>query len=190
MSRRCTRAFSLVEAALSVLLVGGLVVAATDGVGRVAQARLAAAQQERGVALAQRLMSEILALPFADASAGNTLIGRDGGAEAIADRSTLNDVDDADGLDESPLKDWSGDVINDTSGWRWTATVTWVDPSTLARSLTQTGVKRVSVTVYRGARKVTTLDALRTAGSDSLRALGRGSESAATIAQIKAVNLP
>lgn len=187
---RHVRAFSLVEAALSVLLVGGLVIAATEGVGRVAKARASAAQQQRGVALAQRLMSEIMALPFADPAAGNTAIGTDGTEETNANRSTLNDVDDFDGLDESPLKNRASAALTDGSGWRWTASVYWVNPTTLARSISATNVKRVKVTVYSAGRKAAELESLRTAGGDIARTSGRASSSSATISHTSAVSLP
>lgn len=181
--------FSLIEAALSVLLVGGIMVVSMDGVGRVARARASAAQMQRGTVLAQWLTNAIVASAFNDPAAGNTTIGRDAD-ESLNDRTTLDDIDDFDGLDESPPKDRAGALLIDSTGWRWTAAVTWVDPVTFARSNSPTNLKRVVVTVYRNMAKVVALEALRTAGTDTARLTGRSSSSSATVAHTTPLTLP
>ena len=60
LSRRCRRGLSLVEAAMSVVLISGLVVVALDTLGSAVRARQIEAGVGCGTALAQQLMTEIL----------------------------------------------------------------------------------------------------------------------------------
>ena len=87
------------------------------------------------------------------------------GAESgEATRTAFDDVDDYNGLNETPLTNRDGSAIGvpGPATWRRTVSVVWVNPSTLADASPQaeTGVKKITVTVlHRGfaAAKLVTI---------------------------------
>jgi hypothetical protein len=88
------------------------------------------------------------------------------GPESGEARTTYDDVDDYNGLnDTSPRnKDDSVMGVPSASTWRRTVTVVWANPLTLAQAATQTetGVKLITVNVYHRNVLVTKLSAVKT----------------------------
>lgn len=123
-ARPSARAFTLVEAVVSTIVVGTMFAAAVAAVGAAARDRRVQAEMRTGPALAQMLMSEILSRRFQDPD-GSTTIGRDAGEDSS--RTTWDDVDDYNGLDQSPPADRSGVDLPGGKGWRWTAAVSYID---------------------------------------------------------------
>jgi len=155
------RAFSLLEAVVSTLLVGLLLVAAMRTAGSSARASLANAHYAAAVLLAESLMSELLALPYADPD-GSSVFGPEG-AENTGDRSAFDDVDDYQGWNASPPQESDGTPLAGYDGWRRTVSVVYLQPNNLAAtSASDTGVKRITVTVQHDGKTLAQLVGLRT----------------------------
>ena len=89
------------------------------------------------------------------------LFGREAG-EPATPRTAWDDVDDYDGLSESPPKTKDGVALPGATGWTWAVTVKFAlaaAPGT--DSLTETGLKRMTVTVTDTRGRKTILTALR-----------------------------
>jgi len=164
-ARVTPRGFTLVEAVMSMLIVGLMLVAALNTVGasKIAQARNA--EQSLGPMLAEDLMAEILSQNYQEPT-DPVQFGREAG-EPGGDRSTWDDVDDYDGWDSSPpevLQNKDGTAIPDLSGWGREVKVVFVDPGLVNTSVSDIGLKRIQVTVTHMGRVVAELWGLRTSG--------------------------
>lgn len=162
---RRARGFSLVEAAVATLIVAGLLVASLEAVGHAASGRRSSAERAEAALLAQMLLSEIVALPYADPQIGTGPLGAEAGEPG---RAAFDDIDDYHNISESPPTDSGGIVLVDTTGWSRRVEVAWVlasDPTQIAPA--DTGIKRIRVIVSRGGAP-TVLSAIRTRAGDSL----------------------
>ncbi|GAB4187591.1 MAG: hypothetical protein Kow00105_02250 [Phycisphaeraceae bacterium] len=154
------RGFTLVEAVMSILIVGLMLVAALNTVGasKVAQARQS--EQVQGPMLAQDLLAEILSESFEE-PVDTPGFGRESG-ESGGDRADWDDVDDYDGWSGSPPQAKDGTELPGLSGWERTVKVSWAVPNNPdLDSATATGIKKVTVTVRHQGRVVATLISLR-----------------------------
>jgi hypothetical protein len=71
-------------------------------------------------------------------------------------------VDDFNGWSESPPKDRDGTAMSELSGWTRSVAVVWVSSANLSTvSVTETGVKRVTVTVAKGSMTLATRVAIK-----------------------------
>jgi MSHA pilin protein MshD len=165
MTRRASRrGLSIVEASVCTVVVGLMLAAALNasGAARARQQR----NQDRGTGLwlAQSLMTEIVEKPYADVGG---LLGLELG-ESHGQRSTLNDLDDYDGLKEEPPRKADGTVIPGYTGWSRSVSVDNVLSSNLrSKSASDTGIRRVTVTVRKGRVVVAQLQALRSKARDA-----------------------
>ena len=144
------RGLSLVEALMSMILVAGLVVASLDLFGANAQAGQSMNRGARAQLLAQSLMSEILGTAYVEPSGVSVLFGPEIGEPDLIEGSRLefDDVDDYNGLNESPPKRRDGTAIPGATGWRRKVEVRYVQSANLATgSVTDQSVKRVTVWV-------------------------------------------
>lgn len=146
------RAFSLAEAVAAV----GLLAAGVVSVLTAASAAVARRQDAQARGLASLLVSEVLEeariLPYQDASVATTVCGMEAG-EAYVKRGAMDDVDDLNGWTENGIVDAAGNAVSGLSNWKRTVTVEWVDLATAATAQSsETGLKRVKVKVYLGAR--------------------------------------
>jgi len=170
---RAKPGFSLVEVALATVIVGGLLVAAMNLAGAAASARQLASDRSRAVLLAEALLNECMAMPYADPD-GSATLGPDPD-ESTGSRAAFDDVDDYDGWKESPPADRTGGELDGYPGWTRECEVDWVNATEPARvSATETGVKRITVTVSRRGQVVSRVLALRTAGVDAAEDDGLG----------------
>ena len=163
----CSRhpAFSLAETAISILLVGGLVVAALNTVGASVAGREFTRNRGRGDLLAHHLMSEILRQSYEEPVDTPTM-GRESG-ESGGSRSSYDDVDDYDGWVSSPPEEKNGTALADLTGWERSVTVEFVDPNMLTTvSATETGVKRITVTVRHHGVDKASLTSIKTIASE------------------------
>ncbi|MEL7087903.1 MAG: type II secretion system protein [Planctomycetota bacterium] len=149
--------FTLVETALATVLVGGLFVVAMNLVGasRVTQSRFA--ERDQALLLAENLLQEILAQPYEEPDDTGVAFGLEVG-ETLALRVDLNDADDYHGYSESPPVDANGNAVPGATAFTRSVQVHWVEldaPETVSPS--ETGLKRVVVTVRRGGRATVTL---------------------------------
>jgi type II secretory pathway pseudopilin PulG len=159
-------AFTLVEAAVSMVIVGLMLAASLNaaGVARTRQQRNA--DRMSGLWLAQALMSEAMDKVYADPGAV-PLFGPEAG-ELQTKRSTLNDVDDYAGLSESPPRNADGSNMTGWTGWSRTVAVTYATSANLnTSSATDSGLKRIVVTVKKGSGTVAQLTGLRAKARDS-----------------------
>ena len=155
-------AFTIVEAAVCVVIVGVMLVAALQTVGSAADGRRRAYQLRTSQALADQLLAEIMSMPYVDPNAVDpTDFGAESGETSVP--RNFNDTDDYDGLSESPPRDRTGAVIPGYEDWRWTATITIVDSGLSGVSRTQgdKGTRLVTVSVINPAGDTSTISAIR-----------------------------
>lgn len=155
--RARSRAFTLVEAAISMVIVAVMLLAAMTAMGVAARDRIRQAELRRGHELCAQLMTEILAQRYVDPYGAAPRSG--------TDRRSFNSVDDYNGLGESPLYDKANTVLADTTGWRRTASVWSVVPNTTTLALSagagDTGLKQITVTTTSPRGRSFTLTALK-----------------------------
>ncbi len=163
-ARTRRRGFTLVEAAVSTIIVGTMVAAAVSVVGAAAQGAAGERAIRKGQTLARAMMSEVLSTAFADPD-GGTNFGPDSN-ESHGDRTTLDDVDDFNGLSESWPTDHLGRPIPWAKSWQRGVQVHNVSPAAPTTALADnagTGLKRVTVTVTSPEGRVTRLVGLKSA---------------------------
>ena len=159
------RAFTLVEAVISAVVVGVMLVAALNTVGASRIGQQKTGDRTKGALLAQQLMTEILQQYYADPENGG--FGLDGDEVGDGSRSLWDDVDDYDGWSASPPQRKDGTVIAEFDGWERSVSVAWVNPYNLQAAVgTDLGVKRITVTVTRDDVPIATQVAVRTSGWD------------------------
>jgi type II secretory pathway pseudopilin PulG len=139
-------AFTIVEAAMATIIVGVMFVAALNTVGTSRLTQHRASLVERGQLLARLLTAEIVRQSYKDPE-GTPVFGRETNEPAVP-RTTWDDVDDYEGLSETPPLARDGTALTNFAGWKWTVKVQWVDPAD--PSVTKgadSGAKRITVTV-------------------------------------------
>ena len=159
---RARSAFAMVEAMLASVIMAVAVAAALSTACSTATYQLHAAQHARAGALAEDLVAEIMYQPYQDPFQPTTTLGTEPG-ERTTLRADFDDADDYNGWTESPLQNKDGTVIANTTGWTRSVVVNWVtmaDPT--VTSTTETGVKRIVVTVTNGSGAKITRTFLRT----------------------------
>lgn len=154
---------TLIEAVMSMLIVGLMLVAALNTVGasRVTQSR--STEQTIGPMLADELMAEILNQNYEEPD-DPVQVGRELN-EAASSRQNWDDVDDYGGWSSSPPKKKDGTVIPGLDGWQRSVSICFVQSSALNyKSAVDTGIKRIDISVKYNGRLVTRLSSLRTNG--------------------------
>ncbi|SRR5712691_6457767 len=153
---------ALAESVVALFIVTLMIVAAMRGVGTAGKARLSQKDRAKGVALAEQLMSEIMQRRYTDPGPSPVF-----GPESGQTRATYDDVDDYHNLVETPPQDRTGVIVPGTTGWKRATRVEYMDQGLLGTILnTDTGIKRITITVTSPAGRVTTLVALRTIKSE------------------------
>jgi hypothetical protein len=148
-----------VEAVISLFIISVMLVASLRMVGASRLGQTWNADHERGLRLAQDLMAEICDQAYSDPNEP-PVFGPE--PSETAGRPAYDDVDDYNGLSEAPPRDRSGNAIPGLSNWRRAVDVAFVsanDPT--STSVFETGVKRITVTVYRSGVPMARLVALR-----------------------------
>lgn len=145
---------------MSTLLVGVVLVGAMNLLGAVVRGRSKATDLARGQQFAQQLMTEVLNMAYGEGGS----LGPDPTVLILVPevRSQFDDVDDFNLYWESPLLTRTGSFIANTSGWRRSVDVAWVDPADPETAVgSDQGVKRITVTVQRSGQTVAQLACLR-----------------------------
>jgi MSHA pilin protein MshD len=151
-------AFTLVESLICIIIVGVMLTAALRAVGASSATQAKASNRAVGGMLAQSLMDEILQQAFEDPTSPS--FGPEPGETS---RALYNDVDDYNNLTETPPKNLDGTAISNLSGWSRSVLVEWANLSNLNQHVTSdTGIKRITVTVTRNSQTIATRIALRT----------------------------
>jgi len=152
---------TLIEAVISLLIVAIMMVAALQTVGNTARSRQAQASLRRGPALARDLMAEILPNLYVDGSDSPTF-GPESGETSGGTRTAFDDVDDYHGWSESTIQMKDGTALSDLAGWSRSVAVVYVHPDDLDTPVgTDTGLKRITVTVTDPIGRKSTASALR-----------------------------
>lgn len=167
------RGFSLVEAAIATAMVGGLLVVAMNLVGASQMTQWRYAEAEHAGLLADALLGEILGQAYEDPD-GNVTFGIEVG-ETLSLRAGFDDTDDYHGTSASPPTDADGNAISGAERFTRAVQVHWIDPDDPQTvSASETGVKRVAVTVSVGSRVVAERWGLRTASWPSPQTMAQG----------------
>ena len=158
---RCRSGVTFAECILATLVVGLMLAAALEALGTTSRIKGGESGYRVGYALANELMGEILAKEYIDPQT-NVSFSLDAG-ETDGDRKTYDDVDDYNTLVESAVKDRTGNVRVDLSGWQRYA---YVDPVVSGDWNTpvafETGYKRILVKVLYDGAEIVSLMAVRT----------------------------
>ncbi|MEM9881349.1 MAG: hypothetical protein AAF800_00335 [Planctomycetota bacterium] len=143
--------FSLVEAAIATAMTGGLLVVAMNLVGASRMTQWRYAEADHAGLLADGLLGEILGQPYENPD-GGAAFGLEVG-ETLGFRLGFDDADDYHGTSESPPTDPGGNPIPGADGFTRVVQVQWIDPDNPQTvSASETGVKRITVTVSVGNR--------------------------------------
>ncbi len=154
------RGFTLVETVVSTLLVGVVVVAALNTVSASMVGRQKMGDRGHAQLLAQDLMVEILQQAYEEPD-DTPIFGRES-SENGGSREEYDDVDDYHGWSSSPPEYKDGTEIPNLDGWSRSVSVARVDPHDLPGNVgSDTGVKRIVVTVTRHDATLATLVAVR-----------------------------
>jgi hypothetical protein len=147
----------MVEVIVATLIVGLVLVGAINLLGSAMQTRRINAQRLEGPALAHQLMAEILAMPYEDPDETGGPIGLETGENSVT-RADFDDVDDYHNWTAQPPRAKDGTVLIGASR---TVTVEYFDPSMMATTGSDSGVKRITVTVSLGTPDEFQLHAIR-----------------------------
>jgi type II secretory pathway pseudopilin PulG len=164
-ARSGSRAFSLIEVVLSGVVVSVMLVGTLEAVSSSLRTQAAILERAQGLFLAQDLMAEILQQPYKDATQTPVFGPETGDVDAAhpAVRSGLDDIDDYNNWADSPPHSRDGTAINGfDANWSRTVAVAWVSPDTGNTSGSETGVKRITITVKHNNKTIITLTAIAT----------------------------
>lgn len=163
------RSLSLVEIVISTAITSLMLVAALEAVGSARTGMKRIGDRAVCTLLAEDLMVEVLEQDYADPHYGPGSIGVGGDESGTGDRSLYDDVDDYDGWRSTPPEQKDGAPLDWANDFERRVHVVWVDADDFASVAgSETGVKRITVTVLRNDVALAELTALRTAGVDML----------------------
>lgn len=155
------RAFTLIEASLATLVVGVVLVASINAVGATAKQRAALHDQSVAIGIAEARIAAIVALAYADPDTPDAPLGTDAGEVSMADWDDVDDAHDPISIQPSSARDWT-----------WLTTVEWVELSAEGQpggvSSTDTGLKRIQVSVKSGRKVLAMRWAYRSRGWDEV----------------------
>lgn len=161
-SARSFRGLTLIEVAISVVIIGGMMVAALTTVGTASLGRRINADRQVGRLLAEQLMTEILSKSYVEPGQfGEGLLGREP-SESGGIRTDWDDVDDYAGWSASPPEMEDGTPIPDRTGWGRAVQVDFVNLFNHNTVVTTSqGLKRIIVSVTHNGAEVASLTAAK-----------------------------
>jgi hypothetical protein len=120
-------------------------------------------------------MTEILQHSYEDPD-GSPVFGPEAG-ETGGTRAAYDDVDDYDGWTATPPQQRDGTAIPKGAGWTREVAVDWVQSNNLTLgSMTDTGVKRITVTVKYNDLVAASLVAVRTSAASLILEIPKGEQ--------------
>ena len=153
---RRAHALTIVEVAVSVVVVAGLLVAALQTLAAVARARTVQASQCQAPALAKQLMAEIRQTRYADDLVPEGPLGPEAGEVDNKSRGGFDDVDDYANHVESSPRARDGTALPGAGSYVREVAVDLVAPDLPDQVIgVDMGLKRVTVTVTGSASKAT-----------------------------------
>ena len=154
---QCARAFTLVEAVISILIVAVMLSATLATVGAALRSQAVMRDRAQGLLLAQDLMSEILQQHYQEPFEMPVQFGPEA-SETGGTRAMFDDVDDYNNYTDTPPQMKDGSAIPNLDGWSRTVKVEWVLPdSPGTTSPAESGVKRITVTIRHNGKQVASL---------------------------------
>ncbi len=162
-ARRRRAGFSLAETSICTLLVGMLLVAATNSVGASILTQSKTANLVKASSLADSLMSELLALPYMEPGATSSAITRESG-ESGGLKENYDDLDDFDGWQEQPPRYRDGSVMPNLSNWRRLVSIQWITivGGIVSQSNAESNIKQINIEVQQNGTTIVTRQALVT----------------------------
>jgi prepilin-type N-terminal cleavage/methylation domain-containing protein len=156
------RGFTLIEAVVSIAVLGVMLAAVMNTVGASSGTRLMAQRQLQAAGLADELLAEILPLPYADPDTGVGLL-LEIGEDLSGDRSDFDDVDDYHNWSAAPPQTRDGRTIPGADAFRRTVEVHWGQLADLDQPAgSESGIKRITVIVSLGGKVIGKAVGLRT----------------------------
>jgi Tfp pilus assembly protein PilV len=150
--------FSLIEVAISSILVGSILVTAMSTVGAVLRFRSSSSDSGRAALLATDLLAEISGQPYSDPNQ-TPVLGKESGETT---RAQFDDVDDYDSWTETPPKNRAGTNLTGFTGWTRSVTVARAQRnSPMQTAGSDEGLKRIRITVSKNGVTLQTVDALK-----------------------------
>lgn len=165
--RNRQRALTYVEVLISLVILATAVAASVGAYGSFAGGSRAWGERSTAAELANRLMSQVFTLPYADPSVSDPCamhtIGVDSGENA-ANRTTFDDLDDFNGWNVTPPRDTANAEQAEYTGYREQVTVAFDTSLATATgtSISAWGAKSIRVTVYKDDRALAELVTIRT----------------------------
>ncbi len=157
------RAMSLVEVVVATGVVGVMFVAAIGMVGASRKGEFFLDERARGGLLAEGLMGEILQQAYEDPQEPPGGFGLEAADSSAGKRTLFDDVDDYHNWSASPPQAKDGTAIAWATDYKTSVTVDWVKTTDVtAAAGSDSGIKRIVVTVTRADREVARLTAWRT----------------------------
>ena len=157
---------TLPEVVMSTIMVGVVLVAALDTVGAALRTSRSSVTRSEARRLAEELLEEVLALPYADPQ-GDAVLGIEAGeTDPAENRLGFDDIDDYLGWSAIPPQAPNGAAMTEHPGWKRLVRVKYVqvEPELDGGLLdlnNDTGLKRIAVEVIDDTGKSTILRALR-----------------------------
>ncbi len=164
---------ALVEVVISIAILGGLMGAVLNAVGKAAVTRARTMERVQGSSLAECLMAEILSKTYDDAtpaagalSVNVNILGVSVSLSSPSgdpSRMAFDGIDDYDGWRASPPLARDGSVIGGYSGWTQQVEVDMVSLASPggATEGADTGLKRITVVILRDGREISRMVAVR-----------------------------
>lgn len=141
---------SLIEVAVSTVIVGAMSVAALNALGAATRSSVDAGRRGVATTLAADLMAEVMQAAYIEPDGGG-VFGPEADEAAEGSRSLYDDVDDYHGWQASPPQDRQGNQIPNRSDWTRQVVVEHVEAADLLSILDSTNdqeVKRITVEIY------------------------------------------
>ena len=158
------RAFTMAEAAVCIVIVGVMLVAVLNAAAFARTVDYRMAMRQRGMLLARELLAEVTAQAYADPESGTAVFGLEAGETGTGSRALWDDVDDYDGLNESPPRDRDGTDMSDLAEWKWQVRIERLSSSNPTLTVaSESGLKLCTVIVSRNGQAVARLASVRSA---------------------------
>ncbi len=159
--RKRHQGFTQVELAVSVVIVGVLMLASLNSIAASRRSHYAESARAMGGVLANNLLAEISKLPLREPTC-DCGFGPEAG-EVGSDRRLFDDIDDYDNLVDSPPKRRLGTVLDGFDGWSRSVTIQYVPTNDwIATSSSFSGVYRIVISIKQGSATICNLVAYRT----------------------------
>lgn len=143
------RGISMMEVSLGTLLVGGVLATTIELIGPTVRSSVLAGDRQLAVAVADELLDEIATMPFGEPDGDTGVLGTDAGETSTA-RAQFDDVDDYNGYTARVTDRGGTQLAGFDASWRCVVEVRHVEVfNPRSTSLSLTGAKRVTVSVYR-----------------------------------------